>query len=110
MLEEKLRALTVAFYTLGEKSKDTQVEREPISEQSDVLLNNDGIPIGTILLGTTKDQTYLLIVDELGEYMVGYTKYTSLSAAAEAVSGVRRSGWTFWKLSDGTTAKESFKR
>ena len=42
-------------------------------------------------------------------YYIDNVKYYSLSAAAEAVSGVRRSGWTFWKLVDGTTVKEAFR-
>lgn len=66
------------------------------------------IPVGTTLIGKTKDRTFFLTV--MGEgYNVGITKYDSLSAAAEAVSGCRRSGWAFWKLNDGRTAKEVFK-
>jgi hypothetical protein len=66
------------------------------------------VPVGTTLIGKTKNLTFFLTTTEDG-YNVGTTKYDSLSAAAEAVSGCRRSGWTFWKLDDGRTAKEVFK-
>ncbi|RLI56702.1 MAG: hypothetical protein DRO87_07760, partial [Candidatus Thorarchaeota archaeon] len=52
-------------------------------------------------------QMYILRPTPEG-FRVGDQIYKSLSAAAEAVSGVRRSGWTFWKLPDGRTAKEAF--
>jgi hypothetical protein len=66
------------------------------------------IPEGTVLTGETRGLPYFLKVRDGGFY-VGITKYDSLSAAAEGVSGVRRSGWTFWKLPDGKTVKEAFK-
>jgi len=71
--------------------------------------NSDGrIPIGTIFMGTShRNGTLILTVEEDG-YYIGLTKYNSLSAAAESASGVRRSGWTFWKTADGRTAKEIF--
>ena len=73
-------------------------------------VNKDGLPIGLICYGVTSKYPFpiFLGVEESG-YMVGTTLYESLSAAAEAVSGVRRSGWTFWRLNDGTTLKEAFK-
>ena len=71
------------------------------------------IPEGTVLYGTSKGQSerqlsYFLSVKN-GAFYVGVTRYDSLSAAAEGVSGVRRSGWTFWKLPDGKSVKEAFK-
>lgn len=66
------------------------------------------IPEGTILWGTTRGMNFFLTVQHGGFY-VGTTRYDSPSAAAEAVSGVRRSGWAFWKLPDGKTLKEAFK-
>lgn len=66
------------------------------------------IPEGTILWGTTRGLNFFMTVQHGGFY-VGTTRYDSPSAAAEAVSGVRRSGWTFWRLSDGKTLKEAFK-
>jgi len=70
--------------------------------------NKIEVPEGTILTGITKGLSYFLHAKDGGFY-VGITRYDSLSAAAEGVSGVRRSGWTFWKLPDGKTVKEIFK-
>lgn len=70
--------------------------------------NKVEIPEGTVLTGQTRGLSYFLQVRDGGFY-VGITKYDSLSAAAAGVSGVRRSGWTFWKLPDGKTIKEAFK-
>jgi hypothetical protein len=47
---------------------------------------------------------------EIDGYRIGNFKYASLSAAAEVVSGVRRSGWVFWKLPSGETLKELYKK
>lgn len=71
--------------------------------------NKIEIPEGTVFTGQTKGLSYFLQAKDGGFY-VGITRYDSLSAAAEGVSGVRRSGWTFWKLPDGKTVKEVFKR
>jgi len=74
-------------------------------------LNKDGVPIGLECWGTTEKVPYLLTMDvEIDGYRIGNFKYTSLSAAAEAVSGVRRSGWVFWKLPSGETLKELYKK
>jgi len=70
--------------------------------------NKVEIPEGTVFTGHTKGLSYFLQAKEGGFY-VGITRYDSLSAAAEGVSGVRRSGWTFWKLPNGKTVKEVFK-
>lgn len=70
--------------------------------------NKVEIPEGTILTGKTKGLSYFMQIKD-GAFYVGITRYDSLSAAAEGVSGVRRSGWTFWKLPDGKTVKEAFK-
>jgi hypothetical protein len=110
VLEEKLQAMTLAFYATRNALKQKQVIDE-IEEEvfGDVPKNSDNIPLNTSFIGVTRSVPYLLIVNDLGEYVVGYKKYPSLSAAAEDISGTRRSGWTFWKLPDGRTAKEVFK-
>jgi len=70
--------------------------------------NKDGIPVGISLLGSSvKNGIQVLTVNNDG-YYIGITKYDSLSAAAEASSGVRRSGWVYWKLPDGRTVKDAF--
>jgi hypothetical protein len=75
--------------------------------------NKDGLPIGLMLVGTSKGVNYVLMVEEFEYSRVHMFEgqpqsYPTLSAAAGDVSGVRRSGWTFWKLEDGRTVKEAF--
>ena len=65
------------------------------------------IPPGTLLFGKCGKKEAILVVTENG-FFIGETRYNSLSAAAKIVSGVRRSGWTFWKTANGRTAKEVF--
>ena len=108
MLEEKLAAMTAAFYATrrvlakkGRTSHDAHEESETV--------NGDDLPLNTAYLGITKGVPYILTVNDIGEYIVGGKKFGSLSAAAEHVSGVRRSGWTFWKTFDGKTLKEAFR-
>ena len=88
--------------------KKQQVSPKPALTASS--MNKDGIPVGTVCLGATEKSPFLyyLTVNPDG-YTVGSTQFASLSAAAEAVSLVRRSGWTFWKLMDGRTLKEAFR-
>jgi len=70
-------------------------------------VNSDGLTIGNSLIGvSTRNGTHILTIAEDG-YYIGPTKYGSLSSAAEASSGVRRSGWTYWKFPDGKTIKEA---
>lgn len=72
--------------------------------------NKDGIPIGTVCLGATEKSPFLFYLTVNPEsYTVGLQEFASLSAAAEAVSQVRRSGWTFWKLVDGRTLKDAYR-
>lgn len=68
------------------------------------------LPIGLVCIGRTEKSSapYFLTVREDG-FHVGASVYNSLSAAAEAVSGVRRSGWTFWRTPEGYTLKEVYK-
>jgi len=87
--------------------KDQDREINSIIEKKSVL--DMSIPEGTVLYGKTKGLSYFLSVKDGGFY-VGSTQYDSLSAAAKGVSGVRRSGWSFWKLPDGRTVKEVFRR
>jgi hypothetical protein len=73
-------------------------------------LNKDGIPNELICIGDSEKQQFPLCMTIKQEhYEIGDRVFPSLSSAAEAVSGVRRSGWTFWKLPDGRTLKEAFK-
>jgi hypothetical protein len=115
ILEERVFYLTNALDSLFAMVKDL---RDDGHKEEDRKINNViemnkkenkvEIPEGTVLTGKTKGLSYFLQVREGGFY-VGITRYDSLSAAAEGVSGVRRSGWTFWRLPDGKTVKEMFK-
>ena len=108
ILEEQMRhmhrVLTMLRKAQGEK-QTTPAKQVPEGE-----LNKDGIPIGTLCLGSTERSPFLFYLTvEPDGYLVGHQLFQSLSAAAEAVSRVRRSGWTFWKLTDGRTLKEVFR-
>lgn len=110
-LEEKIHAITIAFHATRNmlaKKESPEVKADPHFGQQPT--NKDGVPLNSTLIGITKGVPYILVVNELGEYLVGNNKYHSLSAAAEAVSGVRRSGWTFWKTAEGITVKEAFRK
>ena len=111
-LEEKVEVLSrqvedlfKAFHDVNNiRIKDKRLKNEfPLNP-----LNKDGVPIGLSLIGVSmRGGVHVLTVNSDG-YYIGTTKHESLSSAAESVSGVRRSGWTYWKLPDGRTAKEAF--
>ena len=83
-----------------------------ISERIEKTKSDGKIPEGTVLVGITRNVPYYCEVKD-GAFYIGVTRYPTLSAAAAGVSGVRRSGWAFWKLSggkhNGKTVKEVFK-
>jgi len=116
VLRDRVRYLTNAMDSMFSMVKEL---RDDVNQEKDRNLtavieekkkeNKIEIPEGTVFTGQTKGLPYFLQVKDGGFY-VGITRYDSLSAAAEGVSGVRRSGWTFWKLPDGKTVKEVFKR
>lgn len=83
-----------------DKDKDKAVTEVVKAKKSDSVL-----PEGTVLHGTTQGLSFFLQIRD-GGFWVNNIKYDSLSAAAEGVSGVRRSGWTFWKFPDGKSVKE----
>lgn len=83
-----------------------------ISENIEKTKSDMKIPEGIVLVGVTRGVPYYCEVKN-GAFYVGVTKYTTLSAAAQGISGVRRSGWAFWKISggkhNGKSVKEIFK-
>ena len=101
-LEEKVDILTKQIDTLTMAFSEIRCEIIKRKKPKCVgNVNKDGIPIGQPLIGTsTKGGVQVMYVASDG-YYIGTIKYDSLSAAAEATSGVRRSGWTYWKLPDG---------
>jgi len=110
LMEQQLEAMNNAFYE-AQRAIQEKDNRSAYTEGGTILsdANSDGIPTGATFMGYSRGKPYVLSVAENGDYYVGLEKHPSLSAAAEAVSGVRRSGWTFWKLPDGKTLKEVFK-
>lgn len=108
ILTKQIEDLTIAYHTINSiRMKDKRQQ-----EVYDTVLlqhtNKDSIPIGLSLVGVSvKGGIHILTVNTDG-YYIGATRYDSLSAAAEAASGVRRSGWTYWKLPNGQTVKEAF--
>jgi hypothetical protein len=110
-LKLKVDSMSQMFYMLrklGLESKEKNSEEAP---DKNPLLNKDDIPVNTCFVGYTRKSPhpYILLVNEKGEYMLGTKIFDSLSSAAEFVSGVRRSGWTFWCTLDGQTAKEVYR-
>lgn len=107
MLEEQMRHMLKIITTLKKRRYSAPAAKPAVAVEN---ANKDGIPIGTICFGGTEKSPFIfyLTVEEDG-YVVGGQKFASLSAAAETVSQVRRSGWAFWRLLDGRTLKEAFR-
>ena len=107
-LQRQVEDLIKAFHVISSIRVKDKRQQEVYDNPCFANANKDGIPIGLSLMGTSvKGGIHVLTVNADG-YYIGITKYDSLSAAAETVSGVRRSGWTYWKLPDGRTIKEVF--
>jgi hypothetical protein len=83
------------------------------------VINKDGIPVGMHIFNELKDIGLVELIAKQRNYQVhriGNTqivdgrKFKSLSAAAEAFSGIqRKSGWVFWRDENGKTLKDLFK-
>jgi hypothetical protein len=107
-LQKQVEDLVKAFHVVNSIRIKDRRQQDRYTQIPLANANKDGIPIGLSLMGSSiKGGIHVLTVNADG-YYIGITKYDSLSAAAEVVSGVRRSGWTYWKLPDGRTAKEVF--
>jgi len=100
-LEQRIAALEQRLAEM--EARFRRANQEPRRTKS----KTPQVPYDVLLVGITRGIQYTLVRTPQG-FRVGNTVYKSLSAAAEAVSGVRRSGWTFWRLPDGRTAKEAF--
>ena len=103
-LEAKVAAMAEMFYRLR-KSKCS------VEDRPKVAVNKEGIPLNSHYIGTVRgiELPYVLHVNNEGKYFIGSEEFSSLSAAAEAVSGVRRSGWTFWHDFTGKSLKELYR-
>lgn len=108
-LEARIAAMQEAFNI----TKTTLIKKENAEPTQNayesIEKNREGLPLNTCLIGKTKGTPYVLTIWKDGKYYIGNKEFASLSAAAQHVSGVRRSGWAFWKLPDGRTVKEVFK-
>lgn len=110
-IEKWLVELTTAFNMVNSsRLKDKRTVDKSDKQIITGDLNKDGIEVGSSFIGESQNAGIFVLTVRANGYYVGETPYASLSAAAEAVSGVRRSGWTFWKLMDGRTLKEAFRR
>jgi hypothetical protein len=109
LLEKKLEAMTKAFLAARRSllKKNTAVEEEAAIDPN---TNKDGLPYNTCYIGTSRGVPYILTVDGAGQYFVANKVFNTLSAAAQYVSGVRRSGWVFWKLLDGRPIKDVYRK
>jgi hypothetical protein len=108
--EQIVKAIDSLFVSIKEVRDKMYAKKDKVIEY--VIEKNkssERIPVGTQMYGTTNGLTYWCEAKEDGFY-VGTTKYPSVSAAAEGVSKVRRSGWVFWHLMNGKTLKEVFKQ
>jgi hypothetical protein len=120
-IEERLRYLEQAakqhtlsldsLYTIVKEIQNGREQARQIKEMDKAIEANKSdnkIPVGTRLKGITRGTPFWCVVKEDGFY-VGIHRYESLSAAAQSVSGVRRSGWAFWKFEDGKNEGKSVK-
>lgn len=107
-LQRQVQKLTASFY--NNVYDDGTEEAQSVEKMPDAALNMDGIPIGVNLVGVSTRGGACVLTVENDHYRIGDFRYDSLSAAAEAVSGVRRSGWSFWKTTDGRSVKDTFGR
>lgn len=103
-LEDKVAFLEAKVQMLIETMREPR-KIEPSGVR--VGYNFDGIPLGISLIGTSQKSGISVMTVHSDGYYLGLNRYDSLSAAAEEASGVRRSGWMFWKLPDGRTVKEA---
>jgi len=112
-VEDRLSAIEnmlASIIEINSKNMSTvDKQEEQLNAYEGIPKNRDGIPLYISIIGSTKFGPRILYVGEDGYYL-GNKRYLSLSAAAEATSGIiRKSGWVFWKLPDGRTLREAFK-
>jgi hypothetical protein len=91
LLEQQLESMTRQLEAMGDKQP---------------TLNKDNLPIGMVLKGDSKGKSHKLEILEEGYLCSTGEIVATLSAAAEEVSGNRRSGWAFWTDGQGTPIGE----
>jgi hypothetical protein len=106
-LDEIMKKLNNIETRLKKMEKEEQIDIEIPNQK----VNKDGIPIGTLLIGTTEKTACTTRVGEDGRYYVEGTPFNSLSAAAAGAGAPeRKSGWRFWKTIEGKRVKEVYRR
>lgn len=100
----------------GLERRLAMLEETPVKKE---VINKDGIPVGMHIFSELDDLGVVELVVRQRNYqafkigqtkLAGGKKFNSLSAAAEAISGIKRkSGWQFWRDENGRTLKELFK-
>lgn len=95
-LENRVRSLE-ARVTLLESSQEPKEEPKETKRPE----------LGTVLRGESQGKLFTLEVLQDGFLCSDGMVYQSLSAAAQGVSGNRRSGWKFWKDSRGVPIGEA---
>ncbi len=108
ILESKVD-LVLKMLTANDIHERKMEENLDLDDVQPADVNKDNIPIDINLIGASKGQVFVLTVRPEA-YYIGNKPYKSLSAAATDVRGTRVSGWVFWKLPNGRTAKEAFCR
>ncbi len=109
LLEEQMHHMQRVIMRMKKEQAGT-APAQTLPASAAINANKDGIPVGTMCFGATEKSPFLYYLTVgVDGYVVGSTKFASLSAAAEAVSLVRRSGWTFWRLLDGRSLKEVYR-
>lgn len=114
-LERRLNQMALSIDSINSLIKQMRSEsRERIKREFAInqtvskSMADKKLPVGLTLVGYTGGTPYYLEVAKDGFY-VGINKYPSLSAAAQAVSGVRRSGWRFWRFTSGENKDKSIR-
>lgn len=109
-LRKQFEMLVAAFHAVNSVRIKDRRQHDVYAGFDDFFTesNKDGLPVGLSLQGQSQRGGMHILTVEANGYKIGTTPFDSLSAAAEASSGVRRSGWTFWKTHDGRSVKEVF--
>jgi predicted CopG family antitoxin len=81
---------------LGLGQKKASAAKENSAFQSDLVAKGVRFPVGTDFQANYKGQTYTGRIDG-GKLVINGKSYSSLSAAAVAITGSPVNGWRFWK-------------
>jgi len=95
------KAITNVEATLSELTQKIDGLLNVNFEKESPGVNKQGLVFGLTLMGESKGKSYTLDIIEEGYLCSDGKIYESLSGAALGVSGNRRSGWKFWRDSDG---------